>query len=225
VHWLCLVPLTHHTLRYVASYTIERFGRSLDYSGQYKISVAVNGFSIPGSPFSSPACVGFEYHPRIFAHEGLHLVGTATYVRCPSPHRSRIDAYFRYENAQGRTAENAQTPAGGVVRLVHGASTTNSPQNQAGAMWFAELMPVGEGFVIEFEFQLSDALLHCRVTSPTQVGWCRVNGCVMSCLCFNQYVPFRIVCLTVATGSRSSFKPGTDLRWGGTQKIWVMEAS
>ncbi len=164
-------PLSPFSLRYVASYTIGRFGRSLDYSGQYKISVAVNGFSIPGSPFSSPACVGFEYHPRIFALEGLDLVGTASCVTCHiiATALHAFSRVFSFENADGRTAANAETLAGGFVRVVHGASTTKSASNQAGAMWFADLMPVGEGFVVEFEFQLSDALLHCRVSSPTQV--------------------------------------------------------
>lgn len=76
---------------------------------------------------------------------------------------------FRFENQQGRTLANAETLAGGFVRLVRGASSTSSPNNQAGAMWFAELLPVAEGFIVEFEFRLSDAMLHCRVASPTQV--------------------------------------------------------
>lgn len=79
---------------------------------------------------------------------------------------------FRFENQQGRTAANAETLAGGFVRLVHGASSASipsKPSNQAGAMWFAELVPVGEGFVVEFDFRLSDGMQHCRVASPSQV--------------------------------------------------------
>jgi hypothetical protein len=84
-------------------------------------------------------------------------------------HYERLLLYFRYENQQGRSVANAETLAGGFVRLVQGASTTNSPNNQAGALWFAELLPVGEGFIVEFEFRLSDAMQHCRVSSPSQV--------------------------------------------------------
>jgi hypothetical protein len=81
---------------------------------------------------------------------------------------------FRFENQQGRTAANAETLAGGFVRLVHGASSASiskpiTPNNQAGAMWFVELLPVGEGFVVEFDFRLSDGMQHCRVVSPSQV--------------------------------------------------------
>ena len=85
---------------------------------------------------------------------------------------------FRFENQQGRTGANAETLAGGFVRLVHGASTASRPNNQAGAMWFAELLPVGEGFIAEFDFRLSDAMLHCRVASPSQVRQFEVWGCI-----------------------------------------------
>jgi hypothetical protein len=64
-----IFPIKRYVFRYIATYSIGRFNRSLEYSSTYMISVAVNGFSIPGSPFSSPACVGFEYHPRIFSIE------------------------------------------------------------------------------------------------------------------------------------------------------------
>lgn len=84
---------------------------------------------------------------------------------------------FRFENQQGRTGANAETLAGGFVRLVHGASTASRPNNQAGAMWFAELLPVGEGFIAEFDFRLSDAMLHCRVASPSQVRQFEVWEC------------------------------------------------
>ena len=75
---------------------------------------------------------------------------------------------------------NVETMAGGFVRLVHGASTTSSPNNQAGAMWFSELLPVGEGFIAEFEFRLSDAMLHCRVASPTQVRQWGAQSCIVT---------------------------------------------
>ena len=67
----------------MASYTIGRYNRSLDYSGEYKIAVAVNGFSIPGSPFIAPACVGFQYHPRIFSREvrRCSLIGRIIFFR------------------------------------------------------------------------------------------------------------------------------------------------
>jgi len=92
-------------------------------------------------------------------------------------HYKRLLLDFRYENQQGRSAANAETLAGGFVRLVQGASTTNSPNNQAGALWFVELLPVGEGFIAEFEFRLSDAMQHCRVSSPSQVFLLSLYGC------------------------------------------------
>jgi hypothetical protein len=92
-----------------------------------------------------------------------------------------LSLWCRFENEQGRTGANAETLAGGFVRLVHGASTASKPNDQAGAMWFAELLPVGEGFTAEFDFRLSDGMQHCRVASPSQVRGQAVEGFSVVC--------------------------------------------